>query len=274
MPSLYVLILVSMVCAGAGSLGGIGGATLLVPALLVFHPDPLVIAPLGMLTVAAGSSAAAVRHLDGGLVHHRLGYVTEFSATFGIIAGAMVSTQVDPTWLTRILATGAAIGGLTILLRKFTRNLPILPFHEDRIGEWPGTLGGTYPLGDHRIPYHARHLKRGMFLSAIGGVVSGVSGVGGGFLKTPILSEVMHIPIKVAAATALLASGLTAATALIVYGIQGRITLDASMAVIVGALIGGEIGSMLQRNTNPTMARRLTGALLLIVSAVILVQGI
>lgn len=274
MPSLFVLVIVSLLCAGAGSLGGIGGATLLVPTLLVLHPDPFVIAPLGMLTVAAGSTAASVRHLDGGLVHHRLGYLTEFAATFGVIGGAMLSTRLDPAWLTRILATGAAIGGLAILLRKFTRNLPILPFHEDRIGEWPGTLGGTYPLGNQRIPYHATHVKRGVLLSSVGGLISGISGVGGGFLKTPILSEVMHIPIKVAAATALLASGVTAATALIVYGIQGRISLDASMAVIVGALIGGELGSLLQRNTNPTAARRVTGMLLLIVATVILVQGL
>ena len=49
---------------------------------------------------------------------------------------------------------------------------------------------------------------------SVAGLVSGLAGVGGGFIKTPAMSEIMHVPIKVAAATTTFTVGITAATSL------------------------------------------------------------
>ncbi|MEX0767948.1 MAG: TSUP family transporter, partial [Microthrixaceae bacterium] len=72
MPSVALLCLLGAFCAFVGAIGGIGGATLLVPVLLLSNVEPRVAAPLGMLSVAAGSLAAASRQLNDGVVHHRL----------------------------------------------------------------------------------------------------------------------------------------------------------------------------------------------------------
>jgi hypothetical protein len=109
-----------------------------------------------------------------------------------------------------------------------------------------------------------------MVLCLGAGVVAGLSGVGGGFLKTPAMSEVMHVPAKVAAATTTFTLGLTAATGLLVYAGQGRLELREGAAAVLGALAGGLLGARLQSSVSPVTARRLTGALLLVVAVAIL----
>jgi uncharacterized membrane protein YfcA len=106
--------------------------------------------------------------------------------------------------------------------------------------------------------------------SLVAGVVAGLSGVGGGFLKTPAMSEIMKVPVKVAAATTTFTLGITASTGLIVYAQQGRLELRDGSAAVVGAVIGGLLGARLQARVNAVVLRRITGVLLLVVAAVVI----
>ena len=199
--SLPLLVVLGAAAAAVGSFGGIGGATLLVPVLLVFGVDPLEAAPLGLFAVAAGSLSAAARQLGEGLVHHRLGLTIELTASVGTVAGALCAARVPEVWLSRAVGIAALVGSLATLGRRTMRNLAISAFDaEATIGEWPGTLGGQYVHAGRIVPYQARRVPAGLALSSLAGVVAGLSGVGGGFLKTPAMSEVMGVPSKVAAA--------------------------------------------------------------------------
>lgn len=265
-----VLLALGAGCALVGSLGGIGGATLLVPLLLALRVDPIAAAPLGLLAVAAGSLAAAARQVDEGLVHHRLGLTVELAAGAGTVAGALASTQVSEVLLARVLGGAAIVGAVAALARTGMRNLPVGAFDGDVGGEWPGTLGGQYSLGGKMVPYQARNLPAGMAASVVAGVVAGLSGVGGGFVKTPAMSEIMKVPVKVAGATTTFTLGLTATTGLSIYAAQGRLQLRDGAAVVAGALAGGLIGARLQSRLAATVVRRLTGVLLLVVAAVVI----
>ncbi|MGB3411303.1 MAG: sulfite exporter TauE/SafE family protein [Microthrixaceae bacterium] len=274
MPAVWVLILLSLGCALLGSLGGIGGASLMVPVLLILDVDPLLAAPLGMLLVGAGSLAAASRQLEEGLVHHRLGLSVELFATVGTITGALLSTRIDPVWLARLLGLAAMAGALAAVGRKGIRNLPQRIFDNDHAGEWPGTLGGTYSLNGSAVPYQAKRVPAGLGVAVGAGVVAGLSGVGGGFLKTPAMSEVMRVPVKVAAATSTFASGITAATGLLIYTAQDRIEVESAAVVILGALVGGALGARLQTVLNAVTVRRTTGVLLAVISVIVLVRSL
>lgn len=269
--SLPVLLLLGSACSAVGSLGGIGGATLLVPVLLVFGVDPLSAAPLGLLAVAAGSLSSAARQLDAGLVHHRLGLSVELTASIGTVAGALLAAQVPEVWLARVLGVSALAGAIASLARRGVRNLPVDSFTAERVsGEWPGTLGGQYVLSGSVVPYQARRVPAGLALSVVAGVVAGLSGVGGGFVKTPAMSEVMQIPVKVAAATTTFTLGITAATGLSIYWLQGRLDLRSGAVVVLGAIVGGLLGARFQVAVPASAARRITGALLIVVACVVI----
>ena len=106
----------------------------------------------------------------------------------------------------------------------------------------------------------------------IGGAVAGLTGVGGGFLKTPVMSEVMHVPVKVAAATTTFMTGITAAAGLAVFARQGRGEVVDLGAVILGALVGGRVGSVLQSGVSPLATRRVLAVVLVVVAVLVLVR--
>jgi uncharacterized protein len=273
MPAIPILVLLGLLGAFLGALGGLGGAILLVPVLVLLGVDPLVAAPLGLLSVAAGSLAAGARQLDAGLVHHRLGVTLEITASAGAVIGAILSDVLRVAVLTRLLgvvAIGAAFAGAA---RKGIRNRPDPLFSGEPAGEWPGTLSGAYHLGDEVVPYQARRVPAGLVSMVAAGFVAGIAGVGGGFIKTPVMSELMHVPVKVAAATSTFSVGITAAAGLLVFAAQGRIDYEAGAAVVVGGLIGGFGGAMLAGRLDPVLVRRVLSALLVVIGLILVVRG-
>lgn len=170
---------------------------------------------------------------------------TEIAATIGATMGALASGLVSEGLLSRTLAVVAILAAAALLLRRTTTDLTMCG--DDRpIGEWPGQIAGVAPAGTTGLPYRAERLPVGLSLMWLSGVMAGVAGASGGFLKTPVTSDLMGIPLKVAAATTTFTIGVTAAAGLVVFVLQGRIDPPAAAAVIVGSLVGGQAGARLQ----------------------------
>lgn len=272
MPSTLVLVALALGTATVGSLGGLGGAVFLVPALVLFGVEPQVAAPLGILSVAAGSLASAPRQLSDGLVHQRLGVTLELMASAGAITGALLGDAISATALSVILALTALGAAMVGLRRRGLRNPPRGEFSAELPGEWAGSLAGAYRLDEETIvPYQAKRAPLGVAAMAFAGLISGLAGVGGGFIKTPTMTEVMHVPVKVAAATTTFTVGVTAAASLLVFAGQGRIDEHAGAAVVFGGLIGGFAGSRLQILLPPARVRVVLSVALIVVAGLLLV---
>jgi uncharacterized membrane protein YfcA len=105
------------------------------------------------------------------------------------------------------------------------------------------------------------------------GFVAGVAGASGGFIKTPATTEIMKVPVKVAASTTTFTVGITSAAALIVFAIHGRINLDYAAPVIVGSLVGGQIGARLQAGFAPKVVRAALASVLVVVAGILLARA-
>jgi hypothetical protein len=264
------LLLAAAITSVIGVLGGLGGAVLLVPALVLLGMPVADAAPLGLLTVAAGSVAAGPRHLAARVVNHRLGVSTELAATTGAVVGALASELLPQRPLVWILAAGAAGAALVGGHRTLVRNPARPELGPEHIGEQIGTLSGAYRSSYGVAPYRVRRVPLGLAFMGLAGLVSGTTGVGGGFIKTPVTSELMNVPTRVAAATTTFTIGITSSAALIIFALQGRMDFRPGSAVILGSLIGARLGGGLQsRLPAPTIRRALSVVLLLV--AVILV---
>ena len=136
-----------------------------------------------------------------------------------------------------------------------------------------GALAGAYPLGDGVVPYRVDRLAGGLGFMGLAGFIAGTAGASGGFIKTPATSELMHVPLKVAAATTTFTIGVTSSAALLVFALQGRIDVEASALVIVGSLVGGQLGATLQSSLSPTVIRRVLSVLLAVVAVVLVVRA-
>jgi uncharacterized protein len=263
----------ALVAAAVGALGGLGGAVLLVPALVLTGMPASEAAPLGLLTVAAGSIAAAPRQLAERTVNHRLGITTELAASSGAVVGALVSGLVSDALLTYLLATVAFLAALAGGRRKGLRNPPDPACEASDVGERVGSLAGAYPLGDGVVPYRTRRLGASLGFMGGAGFIAGTAGVSGGFIKTPATTELMHVPMKVAASTTTFTVGITSSAALLVFALQGRIDVDASGLVVVGSLVGGQLGAALQSSLSPSRTRRVLSVVLAAVAVVLVVRA-
>ena len=266
------LAFAALATAAIGAIGGLGGAILLVPILVLAGVEPRIAAPLGLVSVAAGSLAAAPRQLGDRVVNHRLGVATEIVGSAAALTGALVSGVVSQSALAVVLglvAIGAAIVGGR---RKGVRNQPDPALGPADVGEVPGTLAGVYQLDDGYVPYRARRIPLGLVGMASAGLIAGLSGVSGGFIRTPASTEIMHVPIKVAAATTTFTVGITSAVGLLVFAAQGRIVPSDAALVAAAALVGGTLGARLQSRLAPQSVRRGLAVVLVIIGVLLLVK--
>ncbi|HVW33105.1 MAG TPA: sulfite exporter TauE/SafE family protein [Acidimicrobiia bacterium] len=269
-----LVLLLAFTTAAVGALGGLGGAIILVPILVLSGMRASDAAPLGLLSVAAGSLAAGPMQLSERTVHHRLGVTTETAGSAGAVIGALLSGAVGEAFLTRFLAVVAITAAAASGLRRDVA-APLIERPPDiDLGEQRGTLAGIYPVGEATATaYSATHLPAGLAAMTTAGVVAGVAGASGGFIKTPATTEIMGVPIKVAASTTTFTIGITSAAALIVFAIQGRIELDHAAPVIVGALAGGQVGARLQARFSARVVRAALGVVLVAVAGILVARS-
>ena len=255
--------LLGFLTAAAGSIGGIGGAVLLVPALVLGGLAPSEAAPLGLLSVAAGSLSAAASQIDEGLVNHRLGVTLELPTSAAAAVGALL-LGVVPERALRVILGLLAMVGAAAMARTAGAGAATAPagFAAETSGEWPGVLGGTIRDRDAVLAYEARRLPTGLTLASLAGLVAGLSGIGGGFIKTPTMVAIMGVPVKVAAATGLFMVGITAASGLAVHLARGALDTHLGAAVVLGALVGGMAGAWLQRHAGTRAATSILAVLL------------
>ena len=254
------LAVAALITAAVGALGGLGGAILLVPILVLSGLSARDAAPLGLISVAAGSLAAAPHQLRAHLVNHRLGIATEIVGSSAALVGALASGIIGQSALAIMLgvvALGAAFAGAR---RKGIRNLP-------------DELLTAHDIAEQFVEYRAKRLPLGLVGMAGAGLIAGLSGVSGGFIKTPTTSEVMHVPVKVAAATTTFTVGITSAVALLVYEAQGRIVVSDAALVAAAALVGGTLGTRLQAVLPPPTVRRVLAVVLAIIGVLLIVRN-
>jgi len=263
----------ALVTSALGAFGGLGGAIILVPALVLSGMPAAQAAPLGLLSVAAGSLAAGPTQLRERTVNHRLGVTTETAASAGAVAGALLSGAVNETFLIRFLAVVALIGAAASGLRNDVEGLVVERPPDIDLGEERGALAGTYPVPDGATAYAAHHLPAGLAAMSTAGLTAGLAGASGGFIKTPATTEIMKVPVKVAASTTTFTTGVSAAAALIVLIIHGRIDLDHAAPVLVGSLVGGQFGARLQARFEPRAVRVALGVILVVVSGVLFARA-
>ncbi len=269
----FLLAAAAATTSGVGSLGGMGGAIMLVPALVVTGTPASIAAPLGLISVVAGSVAAAPKQLTERTVNHRIGVLTEVAATGGALAGALLAGSISDSAIARFLAVVAIIAAVGGGRRKGVRNKPDPRLDDSAVGEWMGTTAGAYKLNSGVVPYRLQRLWWGLSVMSLSGVIAGIAGIGGGFIKTPATSEIMKVPVKVAASTTTFTIGITASAALIVMAIRGQIEPHNGAVVMLGALVGGQVGTRLQGRFSPPVIRRVLSVLLVVVAAVLLVRG-
>lgn len=273
---LSLLTIVGLAVLGifAGWLGaiiGIGGGVIIVPVLvLVFGFDIRIAVSTSLVAVVATSTAAGSAYVGKGTANMRLGMSMEVATTIGGIIGGLVAVLIAPSVLSGLFAGLMIITAVMVGRRGDPHGEPPGDAEASvHVNGWeePGTLAGAY-FDDHAgrlVTYRAERIGIGGAISLMAGVVSGLLGVGGGFIKVPAMTEGMRVPIKVAAATSNFMIGVTAIASLFVYFARGYLEPFTAVPVALGVVVGATAGAATSSKVHPSVLRRILIVILVLV---------
>lgn len=261
---------------GAGVLGalvGVGGGIVIVPALVVaFGIDVRIAVAASLLSVVATSVAAGSVHLGSGLANLRLGLRLEVVTTAGAIAGGLVATSI-PTEVLSFLLAGVLLLTVALLLRRGRDGAPAAVAAAEL--RRPSPLAGSYTDGysGQIVVYDVERLPAGAAVSGVSGAISGMLGVGGGFLKTPAMNLLMGVPLKVAAATSNFTVGITALASLSVYVTRGLFHPYLAALLATGVALGALWGARLQHRSSPRRLKQVLAAVLVFAAVQVIMDA-
>lgn len=258
----------AVICAGStvagfiGSLTGIGGGVVIVPLLtLVFGVDLRYAIGASLVSVIASSSGSAATFVRDGYTNIRIGMFLEIATTIGAIVGAYIASQIPTTTLAVIFGVALiTTAGLVVQNRPEDTE----PVKADAIAH-SLRLQGSYPTESGWRSYHVTNVLPGFGLVFFGGIISALLGIGGGTIKVPAMDQVMRIPFKVATTTSNFMIGVTAAASVGIYLSNGYIDPVLAAPVMLGVLIGTEVGTRVLPGAKVLVIRRVFAATMVVI---------
>jgi hypothetical protein len=246
---LVYLIVTGFLAGIVGSLLGLGGGIIMVPALTLIFGMPMTEAVgTSLMGIVAVSTAATIDFLKSGRADLELGLTLETLTALGALSGGLLAAVIA----TRSLYI---LFGIVCLYAAFNMIRPRNRLSESEKSTYPGNKG------------------IGLGLSFAAGNISGLLGVGGGVMKVPLLNLVMGVPLKIATATSSYMIGITAATAAIIYLVRGDVDLYKAAVIILGIFFGSRLGALFSYRINVLALRLLFVTILLYAAYKMILRG-
>ncbi|WP_158046317.1 sulfite exporter TauE/SafE family protein [Skermanella pratensis] len=218
MQELLTILSGSLVGFTLGLIGG-GGSILAVPLLLyvVGMPDPHVAIGTSALAVAVSAFANLAQHARAGTVKWPCAVTFAASGVLGALVGSTIGKAVEGEKLLFLFALAMVAVGVSMLRRR----------------------GGE---GDSTVHIDRRIAARLLAIGFLVGTVSGLFGIGGGFLVVPGILFGSGMAVLNAVGSSLFSVGAFGLTTAANYAVSGLIDWTVAGLFIAGGLAGGFAG--------------------------------
>ena len=117
-----------------------------------------------------------------------------------------------------------------------------------------------------------------LLLGALVGFLSGLFGVGGGFIMTPALNLVFGIPMNVAVGSSLTQMAATSSSGAVAHKKLGNVDMKLAFLILCGSVIGVQIGVMAvnyleSQGTSELVIKEIYVVMLTIVGALMIIES-
>lgn len=231
-----------------GTVVGFSGGVFMVPILVLIFDIPIQLA-IGCVILALFPSAliSTVHNFNRGLIDFLVGILLEIPTVVGTVLGAWLTSYL-PTWQIEILFSFLVVFTGTVMLRRgnTASSAPFFIFKKLN-NLWPRivrqTTNGTYEMSAITITA----------FGLLSGIIAGLFGIGGGFIKGPLMVLGFGMPARVAAPTALFMIVITSAVGSVSHyllgHIQWKVGLFLVLAFTLGSIFGNrKAGSITEKN--------------------------
>lgn len=241
-----VAVLAAALAAGLvlGLLGA-GGAIVIVPALVAFaHSEPDQATVISLIVVGVISPVGIWQHGRAGHVHWRASLTFAAASMPAAFLGARLSRELDGDVIMVLFGGMMAAAAVAMLVRRD-----------------PPVAGAPAP-------------RKLVVVGALVGLLTGIVGIGGGFVIVPALVVLAGVPMRDASGASLVVIALN-----VVAGLVGKLggppidwTLTVSFTAV--ALAGSVLGSILAPRASAAGLRTAFAVLLLGVAAWIFARSV
>ncbi|GAT07964.1 sulfite exporter TauE/SafE family protein [Mycolicibacterium novocastrense] len=212
-----------------GLLGG-GGSILAVPALVYVLAVPVEQAiPMSLVVVAVASAVGALPKVRAGQVQWRLAGVFAAAGIPATFVGSSIGRHLPESVLLLGFAAVMVIAGIRMVMDN-------------------ADTGTACTVGDSGINWR-RCATRSIPVGLAVGVLTGLFGVGGGFLVVPALVLLLGVQMPIAIGTSLLIIVANSVAGSLAHASQSSIDWIITAAfvatAVAGSLIAGQVGTRL-----------------------------
>jgi uncharacterized membrane protein YfcA len=280
----YILLmfLVAIVAGLVGSMVGVGGGILVVPALTIAFGVPIEFAiGASIISTIATSSGSASAYVRDRIANIRIGMFLEIASVLGSIFGVIATLYFVRSGLSWIVFI---IFGLVLFFSAYNvvqnarierRGVSMVNTKPDRLAERLN-LRGEYEDKSlqTRVIYVATRVPAGFAIIFIAGVLSGLLGVGGGVLKVLGMDTMMRLPFKVSTTTSNFMIGVTATASTGILYVSGYINVILAAPVALGVVVGSLAGAKILARSKPSSLRVLFILVMLAFGAEMIHMGV
>lgn len=245
------------------------GSFLVTPTLLVMGYDSRIVVGSGLAFVFGTSVIGTLRHRDFGQVDYRLGAVIIAGTIFGIELGKRAVLFLEGAAVAEVVVGGtyifllSGVGSAVIIESKGGRSLALEGHMPETVSSYRSKLWNFPPQlaskSGHTVSFWVA------FAVAMGiGILAGLLGIGGGFLRMPALTYLFGMSLPVAVGTNIFAAMVSGAFGSFTWAQAGGVDLGVVAPLLVGSALGARLGSATTRLVAESKMKGYFGALLLV----------
>lgn len=250
MPDILLIFLISFLAGMLGSLLGIGGGVLIAPSLIVFVHLPVRTAVgTSLLGVTATSVTAAGIYIKRKMTDLKLALILETTTIPGAALSAFLASRIPSKYI------GSVLG---FVLLYVAGNM----------------LRKSQAVPDESTPGSRKNLILAALASFSAGFLSGLVGIGGGVLKTPILHFLVGLPFKAAAATSVFMVGLTSSAGAVHYMARGDVDYPVAAVVVLGVIGGAYLGTRVIKRAAPLLLKKIFSLVLALMALKLFLEAL
>ena len=243
-----------------GGFFGVGGGFLAGPMMFLFGVPMNFVVGTDLAHMTGKSIVAARRHRVLGHVDMRLGLLMVLGTVPGIEVGARIieglesSGSVDTVIGVAYVVILLAIGTFTAW--ESVRALQLVQTERMETQEVLAFQGVTRQIRRFRLPplislpdsgIESISLWIVLGVSFLTGLLAGVLGVGGGFIRMPMMIYFIGVPTHVAVGTDLFEVVISAGFGTVTHALKGNVDVLMALVMGTGAAIGAQIGAVSTR---------------------------
>ncbi|TAK08240.1 sulfite exporter TauE/SafE family protein [bacterium] len=252
---------------------GVGGGFIMIPLLNAAGFLMREAAGSSLLYVAFTAASGTLRHVKLGTVDPVLALLLLSGATPIAPVGSHYAT-ILPNEILQIVFAFMVVGTAASYLRwgRSDRGESETPLQGDELPRRRHILLRRRRVGSEEILFSVNCFSA-LAIGGCIGFISGLLGVGGGWLLVPLLVLLMRTPLRIAVGTSLPGILLPAIVGAASHWRLGNLHLAASIPLILSGIVGAQLGALLVVRISHAWLEWLLIILLIVASAYMLGRG-